>query len=976
MNPRLVLAALFAAGCSSNMTAEPSVAPRGTSAQARPDSARTGTFPYPVRTEVLANGLTVVLVPMPSDGLASYWTIVRTGSRDEVEQGVSGFAHFFEHMMFRGTERHPGKVYDRIVAQMGANANAYTTDDYTAYHLSVGARDLPTVIDIESDRFQNLKYDEDQFRTEAGAVYGEYRKGRSSPFEVLFESLQDTAFDAHTYKHTTIGFERDIAAMPRQYQYSLGFFRRFYRPENTVVVVTGDFDPDATLGEIRARYGSWARGYVAPEVPREPRQTALRRVEVPFDGQTLPLVVLAFKSPAFDPADRLAVAGGIAGEIGFGATSPIYKRLVLDEQRVEMLGAWFEASRDPGLWTVFALVKDPADVRAVEAELWAVAEALGREPVSAADLEAVRSHRRYGFLTGLTTPDGVASSLARVVAHTGGVEAVDDYYATLQDVTPDDVREAAARWLVREGATVATLATRGTALPAAGPAAQPKPRAVAQPTRAVEPIAVAGSERLAAPPVLVPVEADPLVSIQLWIQVGSQDDPPGKEGLAALTAALVAEGATQHRPYDEILRALFPMAASYGASTDREMTILGGRAHRDHAARFARLLSEAATAPAFAPEDFERLRAAAISAIENDLRYASGEDLGKAALWERIFRGTRYAHVELGTVQALKSLTLEDVRAFHAARWTRQGVVVGVGGGYEPGLPDALSSTLARQLPPGATPPRVTIQPEPLQGRHVVLVENPDATGTSISFGTPLAVRRGQREFYALWIANSWLGEHRNSASHLYQVIREARGLNYGNYSYIEAFPRGGRRSMPPTGVGRSQQLFEVWIRTISTENAAFAIRAALREVETLAENGLTKEQFEFTRDFLKGYSTHFAESTYDRLGYAIDDRFHGIDGHLARFRALLDTLTHEEVNAAIRKHLRTDRLVLAAVTNDAQGLAAALTSEAPTPVVYAKDAVKGPEILAEDELIARWPLGIPAANVSIVPVDAMFQGQ
>ena len=152
---------------------------------------------------------------MPSEGLVSYWSIVRTGSRDEVEPGVTGFAHFFEHMMFRGSERFPGPVYDGIVNKMGADANAFTTDDFTAYHLGITRVDLPRVIEIEADRFQNLAYGEPEFKTESGAVYGEYRKGRTSPFEVMFEAVQDAAFDAHTYKHTTIGFEADIRAMPR-----------------------------------------------------------------------------------------------------------------------------------------------------------------------------------------------------------------------------------------------------------------------------------------------------------------------------------------------------------------------------------------------------------------------------------------------------------------------------------------------------------------------------------------------------------------------------------------------------------------------------------------------------------------------------------------------------------------------------------------------------------------------------------------
>jgi zinc protease len=176
---------------------------------------------------------------------------------------------------------------------------------------------------------------------------------------------------------------------------------------------------------------------------------------------------------------------------------------------------------------------------------------------------------------------------------------------------------------------------------------------------------------------------------------------------------------------------------------------------------------------------------------------------------------------------------------------------------------------------------------------------------------------------------------------------------------------------MPPTGVGRRAQLFEIWIRTIQTENAPFAIRAALREVERLVENGLTAEQFEATRTFLKGYAAHFAESTYERLGYALDDRFHGLDGHLASFRAMLDEVTLDDVNAAVRAHMGLDNLVLAAVTNDAAGLRTALAGEAPTPVHYPPGIQKPAEILAEDEAIAAWPLRIH--SVEIVPIGSMF---
>jgi zinc protease len=163
-------------------------------------------FPYPYETYKLSNGFSAVLIPVKGSGLVAYYTVVRTGSRDEWEPGKSGFAHFFEHMMFRGTEKYPSEEYSRIVSEMGADGNAYTSDDITCYYMVIPSAKLETAMDLESDRFQNLMYEEGPFRTEAGAVYGEYRKNLTNPFRIAYEEMLDTAFDEHTYKHTTMDF--------------------------------------------------------------------------------------------------------------------------------------------------------------------------------------------------------------------------------------------------------------------------------------------------------------------------------------------------------------------------------------------------------------------------------------------------------------------------------------------------------------------------------------------------------------------------------------------------------------------------------------------------------------------------------------------------------------------------------------------------------------------------------------------------
>jgi zinc protease len=366
------------------------------------------------------------------------------------------------------------------------------------------------------------------------------------------------------------------------------------------------------------------------------------------------------------------------------------------------------------------------------------------------------------------------------------------------------------------------------------------------------------------------------------------------------------------------------------------------------------------------------LRSNAVNYLEKTLRYASDEELAKAALYDFVFRGTRYAHPPEGTVRSLKSVTLEDVRDFYRRHYGRDAAVVALGGGFDQALVRRFEKSLG-ELPGGAPEAVPAPRPGPIEGRHALLISKPGADA-SISFGFPIDARRGERVFYALWIANSWLGEHRNSSSHLYQVIREARGLNYGDYSYIEAFPEGGARSMPPTNVARRGQIFEVWIRTLPNDQAIFALRAALRELQKLVDDGLARESFELTRSFLRKYVLHFAETTTDRLGYAVDDRFYGVggEGHLARFRKMMDELTLEEVNAAIKKHLGHDHLKIVVVTGDAEGLKARLASGAPSPIVYASP--KAEEILTEDREIAVFPVNLPAENITIVPVEDLFE--
>src|SRR6266699_1610904 len=226
-------------------------------------------FAYDYNIDDLPNGLRVVTIPTDYPNLVALYIVVQTGSRNEPEKGKSGYAHLFEHLMFRGSEHYTGQQRDEILKKAGANDNAYTTDDRTVYHEVFSKDDLDKILELEADRFQHLKYPQEGYKTETKAVLGEFNKNSADPEEKAYEVLRATAYKVHTYSHTTMGFIEDIEDFPNQYDYSLQLYVRYYRPEYTTIVLVGDVKRDDALVMVKKYFGAWKRGTYVPEIPSE-----------------------------------------------------------------------------------------------------------------------------------------------------------------------------------------------------------------------------------------------------------------------------------------------------------------------------------------------------------------------------------------------------------------------------------------------------------------------------------------------------------------------------------------------------------------------------------------------------------------------------------------------------------------------------------------------------------------------------------
>lgn len=470
--------------------------------------------------------------------------------------------------------------------------------------------------------------------------------------------------------------------------------------------------------------------------------------------------------------------------------------------------------------------------------------------------------------------------------------------------------------------------------------------------------------------VLMP-SSSPLISIRLLFKVGAAADPKGKEGVAALTAAMLASGGSASMTYEQIVAAMYPMATQFSAQVDKEMTVFIGATHVDNLEKYYQLTSDMLLSPGWREDDFKRLKEDAINYLKVNLRATNDEELGKEVLYNFIYEGHPYGHHNMGTISSLERMSLEDLKSFYKANYTQANLVVGLSGGYPAGFPARVEADFAKKLPEGKIVSPDLLQPRKIDGFEMTVVGK-NTRATAISFGFPISVTRADSDWPALFVAQSYFGQHRSSNSYLYQRMRRIRGLNYGDYAYIEYFPRGMFQFHPDPNLARRQQIFQVWIRPVEPQNGLFALKIALYELKKLIEKGITREDFEETRLFLTKFVNILTKSQDEQLGYALDSKVYGIPAFTDYVRDQLAKLTVDDVNRAIRKHLTADDVKIVVIVNDGESFAKFAAEDRPSQVAYPSPMPK--EILEEDKIIESYKLGISPKKVRVVPVEQVFQ--
>ncbi|MEO8087335.1 MAG: pitrilysin family protein [Bacteroidota bacterium] len=483
------------------------------------------------------------------------------------------------------------------------------------------------------------------------------------------------------------------------------------------------------------------------------------------------------------------------------------------------------------------------------------------------------------------------------------------------------------------------------------------------------------------------------VVIKLMFRNGSVCDPAGKEGLTEFTTTMITQGGNSTMTKSMIDETIYPWSASISSSVDKEVSIFTFECPNQYLNSFYPIIISMMTTPSFGKDDFLRIQSNQQNYVDEVIRSSSDEEYSKKALEDLLFRGTSYQHMVEGTSKGVRSFGPDDVRVHYQRYYTANRLLIGVAGNYPSDLVSKLKNDL--KMGPGPVLDVLPVQrPKMPNGLQIEIVQKDNALGSAICMGFPIELTRRNDEFAALMVANSWLGEHRKSYSHLYKKIREERSMNYGDYSYIEWYDNGGSNMLPPPGVPRNSNYFSLWIRPVQTADglkkqypelsdikighAHFAIRMALNEMQQLIDKGMSQEDFEATRTFLRSYMKLYIQSTETQLGYLMDSRFYGRKDYISEMNRLLESLTLDQVNGAMKKYWQTQNMYVTIVTDKSEAvpLMKSLESNAASPMSYSKvlKSSLNADILKEDKQVEGYPLNVK--SVKIVNSADTFQDQ
>jgi zinc protease len=763
---------------------------------------------YIART--LPNGLRVYEMPDKSGTTVSVQVWYDVGSKND-PTGRSGFAHLFEHLMFKATRDMSAETLDRLTEDVGGNNNASTDDDYTEYHEKVPANHLERLIWAEAERMGSLVVDQANFASEREVVKEELRGDFARPYGSLFYQYFPAAnYRVHPYARSTIGSIADLDSATLNDVRA--FHALYYRPDNAVLVVSGNFDPRQLDGWIDRYFGPIAKpGWAIPRVTvQEPARTGPARYVIHAANTPLPAVMLSWLIPPSKDRDHAAISV-IDGILSGGESSRLYQALVYRDQIASEVDVNVDFKRDTGTLSAYAVMASGHSAAEGEAALRREIAALRNTPVSPAELSRVRNLIVTSALKQRETAEGRASILAAAVLNTGDPDFADKKLQAIQDVTPADIQRV-ARQLLPDDRTVTIHYMAPNIAPQEpqdrGPAVTIAPTVQTEalvPPPSIPIVEALDDAHRAAPPapgptvkpvlpkpfdrrlsngmrlVLLEDHELPIATVHLVSPRGASDDPKGRAGLAELTADVLTKG-TPTRTATAIANTVEALGGSLGADAARDGATLTLTVKSDQLGSAMALFDDVALHPTFAPAELERARTAAIDQLSQS--YQTPAALGSLVAARAVYGDGPYGPPAHGTPLSLRAITRADLLATYRASWRPDTTTLVIAGDVTPERAAALGEQLARSWPQAKTPKPAGTSDQPLPKPRLIVVDFPETEQASVIVARA-TMRRSDPDYYAAVVANATLGG--GYSSRLNREIRVKRGLAYGASSSLSA---------------------------------------------------------------------------------------------------------------------------------------------------------------------------------------------
>jgi zinc protease len=832
--------------------------------------------------EVLDNGLIAIVAEDHANPVAAVRVYVRAGSIYEGKYLGAGMSHFLEHMLGERTDKHSKAELEAAVSEMGGAYNAYTWKDHVCYHIAVRADKTGQALEHLEERVFHTALAPDQVENQREIIINEIRMGRDEPNRVLQKAFYYTMFREHPARYPIIGFEELFAGVSRDEL--VDYYERFYVPERAVVVVTGDVGAAETLAKIRETFGALPRGKAFPEeVFYEPPQLGRRDVVVPMDIGAA-YMWLGFRGPLLGTKDAYAleVATAIAG---YGRSSRLYRRVLEEGGYVTDISAWL--STPP---TGFGYLGVYAEGEAIElnyAEDAIVAEmlAFADKRVSREELARAKKLLKAQYILGLDTVEDVAADLGENELYTGNMNFSDEYLARIDEITADDVRDAARRYVRESHMTAAKVVPRDWA----GAAEEVAAAAGAEP---MEKVTLANGLRL----LVRRNPAVPAVTVYAVIAGGSRVVAPGKEGVAELVAELLVKG-TKKRKADRVAREIEELGGTISSSAYLDylgLSVSCLAADFDKAFDvFADCLANS-TIPAV-EFDREQDRLLAQVQSEDDDWELEAEKMMRAYLYPK----HPYRYRTTGTVDAVAGLADEDALAYYKKYVTPANVVVAVAGDVDPAeVARVVEKKLGKWRPLASPPPVVPADPPPA-GREVFF-ERTDKEQAVIYIGYR-GVTYGDEDEFPLRVLDAAISGVYLPGGRLHERLRGA-GYVYVVHAYNVSAQDPG--------------FFGVFAAT-SPERAEEVLAAVEEEVAKIKTEPITAEELELAREnWLTMNALYNNQSNADVAGLAARYELVGLGYDWPEdFDERVLAVTADDVTAAARKYLVNPVVVVATPT-------------------------------------------------------------